>query len=442
MSTILVVDDDAAVLFTLEEVLGEHGFEVISARSAEEARAKLGAADVVVTDLSMPGEDGLSLLAHVRATDASLPVILVTAHGSERVAAQSIKRGAYDYLAKPFDVDELVATVSRAAETTALRQGARRSAALSRLGCTIIAESEPMKRLLALASKVAQRELPALVTGPTGSGKELIATLLHAESPRSPGPLLRFNCAAIPAELAEAELFGHKKGAFTGADRDRKGLFREASGGTLVLDEIGELPLAVQAKLLRAVQFGEVMPLGQAQPERVDVRIVACTHRDLLADAERGQFRSDLYYRLAVVVLEVPALARRPEDVAPLARFFATRAAARYGRDHVRLSRELLAALSARPWPGNVRELENVITRAVALSETGEIDLEQSGPGAGEPGSGPGTYREKLAAFEQSLLQEALRDAGGNQSEAARRLGLSRVTFLDKLKRLGIGGQS
>ncbi len=435
MTTVLFVDDEPAVLFMMQDALSENGYQILTARSGEEALPLLGEADVVVTDLAMPGMDGLALLARAQRVDAELPVILVTAHGSEKIAALAIKRGAYDYLAKPFDVDDLVLAVTRALEARRLRRDAARASAERSAGVSVVAESASMRRVLAMASKIAKRDLPVLVGGETGTGKEILATLLHAESPRAGRPLLRFNCAAIPVELAEAELFGHAKGAFTGAHVSRKGIFARADGGTVMLDEVAELPLAIQAKLLRVVQFGELSPLGQAEPERVDVRLIACTHRDLKKEVQAGRFREDLYFRLAVVELTLPRLAERPACIAPLARSFAQRAAERFGLPAVTLSESLLASLTERAWPGNVRELENVITRAVAFSDGGVIEsLEPPSEPVRESPS-PLGFRARMDAFERSLLAEAMAEAGQNQSEAARRLGISRATLIDKLKR-------
>jgi two-component system response regulator AtoC len=289
---------------------------------------------------------------------------------------------------------------------------------------------------------VAGREVPVLIRGETGTGKELIATLLHAASPRAQRPLVRFNCAAISAELAEAELFGHVKGAFTGAVATRSGFFAQADGGTLVLDEVGELPMAVQPKLLRALQQGEVQAVGASRVERVDVRVVACTHRDLAAEARAGRFREDLYYRLNVVELTVPPLRERREDIPLLAEAFRARYAQRFSLVDARLSPALVEALRARDWPGNVRELENAVARLLALSEGGELGVEAlsrlSASPESAPQAGTGTLREQVAAFERSLIARALEETGGNQSEAARRLGLTRVTLIDKLKRHGL----
>src|SRR5258706_8047863 len=269
MSTVLLVDDEPGVLFPLNELLPERGHRVIPARSGDEAVGKLDEADAVVTDLSMPGMDGLELMGHIAQRDAALPVILLTAHGSERIAVAAMKQGAYDYLTKPFDIDEVVVVIERALEARRLRIDNRRLAAEQTLGRRIIGASRPMRRLLEATSRVASRDVTVLVRGETGTGKEFVAELLHAQSARNKKPLVRFNCAALPPELADAELFGHVKGAFTGATSGRPGFFSQANGGTLILDEIGELPLAVQAKLLRVLQEGQIQPVGSGPIDQI-----------------------------------------------------------------------------------------------------------------------------------------------------------------------------
>ncbi len=442
--TVLVVDDDAAVAFTIGEILEARGHRVVHASSAERALSMLPAADVVVTDFAMPGMDGLAFTERARALEPALPVIVVTAHGSERVAVRAMKLGAYDYLAKPFDNEELRATVERALELKALRDGAKLRDAEASGAVQMIAEAPPMKRVLEVVARVAEKPVHVLLRGETGTGKELVATLLHAGSPRRDGPLVRFNCAAVPVELAESELFGHAKGAFTGATRDRAGVFAQASGGTLVLDEVGELDPRVQPKLLRALQSGEIQRVGDERASRVDVRVIASTHRDLPRAVEQGVFREDLYYRLAVVEIVVPPLRDRREDIVPLARHFARMASARFGVEGVTLAPDLLDRLVARPWPGNVRELESTMSRLVALADSPSIDAraleraeQPSELAVSAPAEG-GSFRAHVAAFERSLLTRTLAASGGNQSEAARRLEISRTTLIDKMKRFGL----
>ncbi len=444
---VLVVEDEPVVRYALVELLGDRGFEVIAVDNGRAALPHLGEVDVVLTDLAMPELDGLELLREARRVAPTLPVIVLTARGSERSAVEAMKAGAHDYLTKPFEVDEVALAVTRAAEASTLRRDARRAAAERHSGRPMIGDGPSMRALLARIERLARRDLTVLVHGETGTGKELVATLLHALGPRAAGPLIRFNAAALPAELAEAELFGHARGAFTGATEARAGYFARADRGTLVIDEIGELPLAMQSKLLRAVQDGEIQPVG-GQPRKVDARVIACTHRDLRAEVAAGRFRDDLFFRLAVVELAVPPLRERREDIPALARAFAARFAERFGIEDVRLSAPLLQALAARAWPGNVRELENTIARVVAECDGGELGLDvlgaavpatraDAGDGAGAPPSAQ-PFRVQVAAFERELILRAMGAAGGNRAEAARRLGLSRVTLLDRMKRLGL----
>jgi DNA-binding NtrC family response regulator len=439
MATILVVDDEPGVRFMLEEALGDRGHRVIAVADAEAALAQLDHAEVVLTDLAMPGRDGLGLIAAIRERDTTLPVVLLTAHGSERVAVQAMRAGAYDYLAKPFDLDELAIVLERAVEYAGLRRSDERRRIELVTGSTIVGESTVLRRVIEQARRVADREVTVLVRGETGTGKELLTALLHVGSRRRDRPLVRANCAAIPEELAESELFGHVRGAFTGAHAAREGLLRAADGGTLVLDEIGELSLAIQAKLLRAVQQGELQPVGADRTVKVDVRLVACTHRDLRAEVAAGRFREDLYYRLAVVELVVPSLRERSDDIPALADAFRRRYAARFELGEVAFTAALVEALVQRPWPGNVRELENAVARLLALSSGGVIDVEAlDGAVRSAPDESGGALRDRVAAFERGIIEAALREAGGNHSEAARKLVVSRVTLLDKIRRYGL----
>jgi len=446
MSRILVVDDDSGMLASLRGLFRSRGQEAVVARSGQEALGHLDGVDAVVTDFAMPGMDGVQLVQAIHDRDESLPVILLTAHGSERVAVNAMKSGAYDYLTKPFDADEFSVVVDRALEARTLRVQNRRLTAEKALGHSIVGDGPAMRQLLETISRIAPKDITVLIRGETGTGKELIASLLHAQSHRATGPLVRFNCAAIPGELAEAELFGHARGAFTGAQQARRGFFAQADGSTLVLDEIGELPLPVQAMLLRALQEGEIQPVGAGKVERVDVRVVACTNRDLADEARTGRFRQDLYYRLAVVDLVVPPLREHREDIPALAAEFARRYAERFGMQDVRLLPELLDSLQRLDWPGNVRQLENAVARIVALSTGGDIGLEafaaaSTSPAADAdaeaPPEGTLSLREQLDAVERSLIRRTMAAAGGNQSEAARRLGLSRGSLIERLKKYG-----
>ena len=448
MARLLLVDDEPALLFTLSQLLKSRGLEAVLARSGKEALAKLEGVDGVVTDYSMPEMDGVQLLQAIHERDESLPVVMLTAHGSEKVAVRAMKSGAYEYVTKPFDIDEISLVIDRALEARALRVQNRRLTAERALGCTIVGDSAPMRRLLDAVARVGPKDITVLVRGETGTGKELIASLIHAESRRAAGPLVRFNCAAIPGDLAEAELFGHARGAFTGATQARRGFFTEADGGTLVLDVVGELPLPVQAKLLRALQEGEIQPVGAGRVERVDVRVVACTNRDLAAEARARRFREDLYYRLAVVELLVPPLHEHREDIPALAGQFVRRYAERFGMDGVRLAPELVDALQRADWPGNVRQLENAVARMVALGGGGEIGVQAltgtaflaTESNAETLPDGTLSLREQIDALERSVIARTLAAVSGNQSEAARRLGLSRGSLIDRLKKYGFAG--
>ncbi len=451
MPRVLLVDDERSVLAALKELVQGRGWEPLLASSGAEALELVERADAVVTDFSMPEMDGLELLRAVRERDDGLPVILLTARGSERLAVRAIKAGAYEYVPKPFDVDEMVGALERALETRELRQRNRQLTAEHAIGRRVVGRSPVMRQLLDATARVASKDITVLVRGETGTGKELIGSLLHAQSPRAGGPLVRFNCSAIPAELAEAELFGHTRGAFTGATQARPGFFVEANHGTLILDEVGELPLAVQAKLLRALQDGEIQPVGSGRVEKVDVRIVACTNRDLAAEARGGRFREDLYYRLAVLELVVPPLRDRREDIPALAREFALRYAERFGLGDVRLAPALVERLAAASWPGNVRQLENAVARMVALG-SGEIGPEAfveaasaepaARKAADEPApelaDGSHTLRQQLDALERNVIARTMTAVRGNQSEAARRLGISRNTLTERLRRYEI----
>jgi two-component system response regulator AtoC len=443
MTKVLIIDDEPALRFAVQEVLEGHGLEVVSAESPAIALTAIDDVDVVVSDYMMPDMDGMQLLEKIRAAQPSLPVILVTAHGSERLAVRALKQGAYDYLSKPFDNDELFFTISRAAETRRLRQVERERALEQASGVRIVGRSPALLRVLDTSTRVAAKDVTVLVRGETGTGKELIASLLHANSSRAKQPLVVFNSAAIPGELAEAQLFGHAKGAFTGAVAAHEGFFMQANGGTLFIDEVGELPLPLQAKLLRVLQEREVQPLGSTQVKKVDVRVVAATHRDLAEEVKAGRFREDLYYRLNVIELVVPPLRERKGDVRLLAHEFARKYSERYGLGSVvQLSPELVEYLEQQPWPGNVRQLENTIARCVALATTKIVGLEAldaprdggDSTEASMPNAGP-SFREQVEAFERNLIARTMRTAGGNQSETARRLQINRATLYDKLKK-------
>jgi DNA-binding NtrC family response regulator len=446
MTKVLVVDDDPALRFLMQGILEGHGLEVVVAESATDALAMLDDIDVVVSDFMMPDMDGMELLEKIRASNAALPFILVTSQGSERLAVRALMHGAYNYLRKPFDNDELFYTVERAAETRRLRLAERERSLEAAVGVRIIGRSQALSRLLDSVSRVASKDVTVLIRGETGTGKELVASLLHANSQREKQQMVVFNCAAIPAELAEAQLFGHARGAFTGAVSAHDGFFVQANGGTLFLDEIGEIPLALQAKLLRVLQQREVQPIGSTQVKQVDVRVIAATHRDLAAEVKGGRFREDLYYRLNVVELMVPPLRERRSDIPLLAREFARKYSERYGLDYVvQLAPELIEDLEKQPWPGNIRQLENTIARCVALATARTVGREallapsdNADNESNDSGDEAPSFREQVEAFERNLIRKALQACGGNQSHAARRLRLNRATLYDRLRKYGL----
>jgi two-component system response regulator AtoC len=451
---VLVVDDDASLRFTLEAVLSDAGFVVEACESGATALAAFEArgADVVLTDLAMPEMDGMQVLERMRASDPSVPLLMLTAHGSERVAVAAMKAGAFDYIPKPFDPDELVLAVRRATEWRDLRLQNARLRTEAALGRTIVSDSAAMRRVMDVITRAAPKDVTVLLLGESGAGKDVLASVLHAHSRRADRPLIRFNAAAIPSELAEAELFGHTKGAFTGAQSARQGYFQQAHKATLFIDEIGDLPLGIQAKVLRVLQSGEVQQLG-GRSEVVDVRVIVATNRDLAGEVRAGRFREDLFYRLNVVPIRVPPLRERIEDIDPLVRTFVRRYADRYGMSGVDVEPALVDALRASPWPGNVRELENTVARLLALAPDERITLAlwrslSGGPTAssvspsasGDPGAGH-PLRARVEAFERTLIAEAFDAAGRNQSETARRLGVSRPALIEKLHKYGLIGR-
>jgi len=444
---ILLVDDDESLLRVTEKQLTDAGYEVTTAASGAAALDSFdaGAFDLVLTDVQMPGMDGLELLAEVKRRDPEAAVVVITAYGTVDTAVEAMKTGAVDFLEKPFRREVLLLAVEKAlrfrslaAENVRLRLELTDRFSFER----IVGGSAGMKEVFRTLGKVARADLSVLVRGESGTGKELVARAIHYEGSRAAGPFVAVNCAAIPETLLESELFGHVKGAFTGADFDRAGRFREADGGTLLLDEIGEMRPDLQASLLRVLQDGELRPVGAAAPERVDVRLIAATNRDLEAALEDGSFRRDLYYRIAVVTMELPPLRERRDDIPLLASHFLEKK----GAASVRMDSEFLRALRVYRWPGNVRELENVIDRALVLREEEDLlrieDLpahvvegETSGP---YPGFSLPDEGISLAEVEKGLIAQALEKAGGNRSKAARLLGITRQTLLYRLEKYGL----
>jgi two-component system response regulator HydG len=391
----------------------------------------------------MPGLGGMELLAELNAMPGAPRAVMITAYGSERLAVKAMQNGALDYFAKPFEPDDILRVVRRSLETVRLAEENARLRSQLVLAKTMIFESEAMLEVAERVERAAPRDVTVLITGESGTGKELVARALVHASRRSDRQLVTFNCGALPRELAEAELFGHRKGAFTGAERARLGLFREASGGTILLDEVGELHPQTQAALLRVLQEGEVRPVGADRPVEVDVRVLATTNRDLASEVRQGRFRDDLFYRLEVVEIRVPPLRERRDDIVPLAKAFARRYGDRFGLDGVRLSERVLARLRDAPWPGNVRQLEHVVESMVALAESPFIDEDPFDHGRlgrdreGQAGAAS-SLKERVGRFERDLIARELKRFGGNQSQTARSLGVSRVTLIDKMKKYGL----
>ncbi len=455
MAHLLIVDDDDAFRDTLAETLQGFGHEVAAAAGGAQALALLASAppfDAVFLDHRMPGMDGLETLAALRAGPfPAPPVIVLTAFTGAANTIEAMRLGAFDHLAKPVRRETLRAVLDNALQCRAAPAGEATAAPQAADG-DLVGHSEAMREVHKRIGLAAASALPVLVLGETGTGKEVVARALHRYSARARQPFIAVNCAAIPGELLESELFGHVRGAFTGAAAEREGCFRAADGGVLLLDEIGDMPLDVQAKILRVLQEGEVVPLGSNKALRVDVRIVAATHRDLAAAVRDGKFRADLLYRLDVLSIRLPPLRERPDDIIPLAELFLRRAAA--GGPSKLLGADAAACLSRRPWPGNARELRNTMERCHALVRhdvigAADLDAILDAPsfGAGQvPAAGlPEDWLAQplplaVERLERLMLEHALAQAQGNRAEAARRLGIHRQLLYRKLAQYGIDG--
>jgi len=458
---VLVVDDEASLREFLTILFEREGYTVRTASTGEEALALVPGwrPDLVLTDLNMPGMDGIELLrqlkSHATPDAREIPVILVTAYGTIAHAVAAMREGAFDYVAKPFHNDELRLMVAKALALRRLEEdNARLRAELGERYQLegIVGASPRMNAVFALVARVRSTRINCLVCGESGTGKELIARAIHFGSDRAQGPFVPVNCGAIPEALFESELFGHRKGSFTGAVRDKNGFFQAADGGTLFLDEVGEMPLSAQVKVLRALAERKVTPVGGTAEIPVDVRIVAATNRDLAAHVAAGAFREDLYYRLNVVEIDVPPLRERPEDLHRLVEHFVARFAEEYRQPVQGISPEALRVLHGYPFPGNVRELQNIIERAVAL-ETGPLitvaslpERVHGGMGAVSPDEAqtaeiPGTgidLEGKLAALERRYLERALHQTNGNRTQAARLLGITFRSFRYRLLKFGM----
>ena len=444
---ILIVDDDSPHRSMLRTVLRGWGYAVEEAEDGAAAveQVKARAFDAVLTDVRMARLDGIAALREIREWNPSIPVLIMTAWSSVQNAVDALRLGAYDYLTKPLELDELKLALERALDHTRLaRESQEPGRAQSEASSLLLGRSEAMRELVEMVETVAPTEATVLVSGESGTGKELVARAIQAASTRRDKPFVTINCAALAENLLESELFGHEKGAFTGADRRREGRFVQAHGGTLFLDEIGEMPLSLQAKLLRVLQQGEVQRVGCDETIKVDVRVIAATNRVLADEVAAGRFREDLFYRLNVIGLEVPPLRARREDIPLLASTFLERHAAANRKTIKGFTPQAMDAMLRYGWPGNVRELENAVERAVILSG-GEYIAERALPLAVQNAPVPDADGEELALGSMSLedverkaIEATLRETEDNKSEAAQRLGITRATLHSKLKKYGL----
>src|SRR5919112_3433384 len=443
---LLIVEDDAGSRQSLAQLLGESGYVVETEDDPEHALTRVAAEqfDIILCSVMLPGIDGLSFLRRLRAEGGTGAVIMLSGPGSEDVALAAMREGAYDAIQQPFKSDEVIMTLRKAEERERLQrevQTLRSSLGIGAVGDLVISQSRAMRDLVDLASRVARHNTCALITGESGTGKEVIARAIHRMSPRSDRNFTAINCAAIPERLLESELFGHIKGAFNGATADQAGLFELDDGGTLLLDEIVDLPPALQAKLFRVLEDGEVRRLGGRSANKVDVRVLAATGRAIEQCVEREEFRSDLYYRLNVVRLHIPPLRERPEDIPELLTHFARQVAQRLGHP-VSVTPNALVALTHHTWPGNVRELRNAVERAAVLSAGGLLDSKDfaltDGAASAPAGAPNGTLdlKTQVEAVERAAIQRALEAAKGNRRQAANLLGISLRTLFYKLRRL------
>jgi len=431
---LLLVDDDPDLLKLISLRLTSAGYRVRTAASGEDALAAIAVTRpaLVITDLRMPGIDGMQLFETLHRQHPAMPVIILTAHGTIPDAVDATQRGVFGFLTKPFDSKELLQKIATA---VSLSGGEQDAAADDGWRTPIITRNPGMDDLLRQARLVADSEAAVLITGDSGTGKELLAQAIHRAGKRAAKPFVAVNCGAIPGELLESELFGHARGAFTGAVQAHKGLFQAADGGTLFLDEIGDMPVPLQVKLLRVLQEGEVRPVGATQAIPVDVRVISATHRDLDAARATGLFREDLYYRLNVVTLRLPSLAERREDIPLLATHFLRKLAERYRKPVPSLAPDALAALVAAPWPGNVRQLQNLLEQAVALATTTVIPASVVQGALREDASALTPFEEARKSFERDYLVRLLKITGGNVTQAAQLAKRNRTEFYKLLQR-------
>ena len=453
-SRILIAEDERGIQIALAGLLKKEGYDVTVASTGDEALAHLAesAFDLVLTDLAMgKGASGMDVLEASKKSRSEAPVVMITAHGNEKIAVQAMKAGAADYIPKPFDNDEIRLVIRRALDRTRLEREHR--LLLDRIQSEygfgkLIGSGAAMRRVFDTIKKVAETDLTVLIRGESGTGKELVAQALHNRSTRRNRPFIAVNCAAISRELVESELFGHEKGAFTGADARRAGRFEAAEGGTIFLDEIGDMPLETQAKVLRVLQERTLERVGGTTPIPIDVRVVAATHRDLESEVDNDEFREDLYYRLKVVEAQLPPLRDRVEDIPALVDAFITQLAARLNRPKMVIGKEALARLMQHPWPGNVRELRNVVEQSAVLASGDEVvpdDLNLSRRRRSATSPGPSAdlpfadaKRAAIESWERGYLIAALMQHGGNISRTAEAIGMVRQSLQQKLKELGI----
>ncbi len=450
-ATVLVVDDEDKMCEFLKLVLAQDGHEVVTASSGERALEEMRTRDdldVIVTDLMMPSVGGMELLEEARRSLPDTPVIVITGYSTVQNAVEAMKAGAFDYIPKPFKVDEIKLVVRRALERREMalenKRLRRELQSIREKSAEIIGSGPGMQAVFRLVEKVARTDATVLIRGESGTGKDLIAREVHRQSLRADRPFVSINCAALPETLLESELFGHARGAFTGATAAKRGLFEEADGGTVFLDEIGDVGLPLQAKLLRFLQNREFIRVGETSVRHVDVRVIVATNKDLEAAIERGEFRRDLYYRLNVITVHIPALRERREDIPLLAKHFARKYARNLLKGPVSFTPEAMAALCAYDWPGNVRELENAVERAVVLAEGTELELDDFPDEVRGQGRGPASgstrprFNEAVDAYKRELISRALAEAGGVQARAADALGIKRTTLNEMMKRLGM----
>ncbi len=455
---ILLVDDEQALCRMMSAILTDRGYSVVTFTNPLEAVSTFssGHYSAVITDIKMPGMDGLEVLARIKAKDALIPIIIITAHATVDLSIQALRCGAYDMLTKPFEPEELLSRLRNALRQTELveeNQSLKQQIA-NQFGA-LIGHSPNLLSVLDTARKVASRDIPVLIMGESGTGKELVASAIHEHSSRRDKRFLAINCGAIPETLLESELFGHRKGAFTGADREHIGLVESADGGTLFLDEIGNLPLTVQKTLLRFLQEQEFYRVGDTTPRKVNVRILSATNADLQAAVQQGQFRDDLFYRLNVVTLKLPPLRERRSDIPLLVTHFITQQNARFGTDVKGLTPQAMRALVTYDWPGNVRQLSNVIQAALAIDNNDYIDLATLAQFIDLPvqyldnhhtsnptDSASLDYAAALARFEMEYLNQLLHKTGGVIEEVAHQAGMNVATIYRKMKKYGLRGHS